>query len=210
MALELVAGHAVNNLGLGNVLPARAVADFSPNTGVLQARADDSVNLFLDSTDADIQDYEYAASVVNACSAYTVYAVRCTAGTNEICSSDAPAVTITENASQYTVSSSVTTKTAGAEVKVTILEACDLDGTTAATCSATVGGSAQGTKYTTSATVTYTDAASLHYNVAITAGGEKLANPTGSCSSDAPGVSTRAVALWGFLGAIGVVGVLAL
>ncbi|KAI0118346.1 hypothetical protein GGR51DRAFT_554835 [Nemania sp. FL0031] len=210
MALDLVAGHAVNNLGLGNVLPARGVAEFHGNTGVLQARADDTVNIFIDATDAEYQDYEYAASVVAACSEHTVYAVKCTAGANEICSDGYPAATITENASEYTVSSAITTTTAGVQVKVTVIENCQLDGTTAATCTATVGGSAQGTKYTTSATVVYTDAASLHYNVAVTAGNDKLANPTGKCSAAAPGVSTRSVALWGLLGAVGVVGVLAL
>ncbi|KAJ8119963.1 hypothetical protein O1611_g10490 [Lasiodiplodia mahajangana] len=90
MALELVAGHAINNLGLGNVLPARGVAEFNGNTGVLQARAGDTVNIFIDAADAEYQDYEYAASVVNACSDYTVYAVRCTAGSNEICSDGYP------------------------------------------------------------------------------------------------------------------------
>ncbi|KAI0877943.1 hypothetical protein GGS24DRAFT_445673 [Hypoxylon argillaceum] len=208
MALELVAGHAFSNLGFTNILPARDLTASS----IVQARADsnDTVNIFIDSTDADIVDYEYAASVVNACESYTVYALQCTSGPSDICGSNLPAVTITENPSSYRVSSSVSTQTAGVEVKVTVVENCALDGSTAATCTATVAGSADGTKYTTSATAVYTDAATLRYDVAITAGAEKLANPTGKCSAAAPGASARGVALWGLLGAVGAAGVLAL
>ncbi|KAI0968834.1 hypothetical protein F4678DRAFT_187691 [Xylaria arbuscula] len=208
MALEFFAARAANNLGTGSVFAPRDL--FSSDVGTLEARADsgnDTVNIFIDSPDAE--DYEYAASVVAACATQTVYEVRCTAGAAGVCGSNAAVATITENASEYKVSSAVTTKTGGVEVKATVIEVCNLDGTKAATCTPTVAGSAQGQTYKTSATVTYTNAASLYFDVKVTGGNEKLANPTGKCSS-ASGVNTRAVAFWGFLGAVGAVGVLAL
>lgn len=95
-------------------------------------------------------------------------------------------------------------------MKATIIEECDLAGTTRATCTATLAGEAQGQKYSTSSVLTYTQAATLHFDVPVTAGNQKLANPTGTCSNGASGLSARAVALWGLLGAVGAVGVLAL
>ncbi|RYC65234.1 hypothetical protein CHU98_g997 [Xylaria longipes] len=183
---------------------------FGRRFGALEARDGPStVNLFIDATDADTYDYEYAASVVDACVSRTVYALRCTSGPSEFCGANAAIATVTENASLYSFSSAVETKTAGVEVKATAIENCKLDGTTAATCTATAVVSAQGQKTTTTATTTYTDAATLRFDVSITGGNEKLANPTGKCSA-ASSVNTRAVALWGFLGAIGAVSVLAL
>ncbi|KAI0405510.1 hypothetical protein F4802DRAFT_597067 [Xylaria palmicola] len=213
MALQLAAAHALNHLPVGsvpldNVFAARGVAGFTPNTGALEARADgpSSVNIFIDAEDTD---YEYAVSVVQACATETVYLLQCTKGSSDACGDGAPAITVTENASEYKVSSAATTTTAGVEVKVTAIEHCALDGKTAATCTATIGGSAQGQKTTTSATVTYTDASDLFFDVTVTAGNEKLANPTGKCSG-AASLTTRAVALWGLVGAIGAISVLAL
>ncbi|GAP87132.1 hypothetical protein SAMD00023353_2301470 [Rosellinia necatrix] len=206
MAAQLVAGHAFSNLDAGSMFAARDVAGFSPAVAPMVARQESgptSVNIFIDGQ----PEFEYAASVVAACADHTVYAVQCTGGgPSSLCGSDSPPATITENASQYHVSSAVTTKTLGVEVKVTLIEECELAGTTAATCTATVAGSAEGQKTTTSATTTYDAASALHFDVAITAGNQKLVNPTGTCS----GASTRAVALWGLLGAVGAVGVLAL
>ncbi|KAI0458111.1 hypothetical protein F5B21DRAFT_461345 [Xylaria acuta] len=208
MAFELVAGHAVNNLGLANFTFApRDVADFSVR---LEARdGPETVNIFIDAMDADINEYEYAASVVDACVSYTVYALQCTSGAADFCGANVPAATVTENASEYKFSSTAATKTAGVEVKATAIETCQLDGTTAAACTATAVVSVQGTKSSATATTTYTDAATQHFKVSITGGNEKLVNPTGKCSA-ASSVNIRAVALWGFLGAIGAVGVLAL
>ncbi|KAI1160947.1 hypothetical protein F5B18DRAFT_471021 [Nemania serpens] len=209
MALDLVAGHAFN-LGLGSVFTPR---DLAANVGALEARQDSgpkSVNIFVDSADGGYEKYGYAASVINACPSSTIYAIRCTAGPTAACGANADVATITENASEYKVSSAVTTQSAGIEVKATLAEHCKLDGTTAATCTATVKGSAQGQTYSTAGVVTYTNAALRHYDVAITGGGEKLVNPTGTCSAAAGVVNTRAVALWGLLGAIGAVGVLVL
>ncbi|KAI0534055.1 hypothetical protein GGR58DRAFT_484209 [Xylaria digitata] len=209
MALELFAAHAINNLGSSNMFAARGVS--SANVGILEARQDsgnDTINIFIDSPDPG--NYEYAASVVAACPTQTIYEARCTSGPDsDVCGSNKPGVTFTENASEYRVSSAVATTTSGVEVKATVIENCELDGKTAATCTATVIASAQGQKVTSSATVTYTDAAAYHLDVSITGGNEKLANPTGSCSA-ASDINTRAVAFWGFLGAIGAVGVLAL
>ncbi|KAI1273666.1 hypothetical protein F5Y07DRAFT_402092 [Xylaria sp. FL0933] len=209
MALELVARHAAQNLPAASMFSPRDLFS-GGDVAALETRDDSgpsSVNIFIDSPDAD--SYEYAASVVAACSSQTVYEVRCTSGPSPICGSNAEAATVTENASEYKVSSAVTTKTAGVEVKATVIESCNLDGTTAATCTATIQGSAQGQKYSTAATVTYTDAATLRFDVSVTGGNDKLASPTGKCSS-ASNINTRAVAFWGFLGALGAVGVLAL
>ncbi|KAI0522215.1 hypothetical protein F5B22DRAFT_634118 [Xylaria bambusicola] len=212
MALDLVAAHAASNLDMGtNIFVARDLFS-SANVNTLEARQDsgnDTVTIFIDSPEPE--KYEYAASVVYACPVETVYALRCTAGgPDSVCGPGLPPVTVTENASEYKVSSAVTTKTQGVEVKATVIESCNLDGTTAATCTATVGGSAQGQSTTTSATVTYTDASSYYLQVQITGGNEKLANPTGKCQSGAASLNTRAVAFWGILGAVGAVGALAL
>ncbi|KAI1181256.1 hypothetical protein F4777DRAFT_9123 [Nemania sp. FL0916] len=214
MALELFAGHAARNLDLGQMFAPRDLADFSAELPVVKEKRADgpqTINIFIDSPTGDtLGGYEYAVSVVEACSAHTVYAIQCTKGSDsQQCGPNAAKATATENASAYTISTAVTTSTAGVEVKATVIEECKLDGTTAATCSATLGGSAQGQKYTTSATTTYTDAATLRFDVSVTGGNDKLANPTGKCSA-ASGLNTRAVALWGFLGAVGAVGVLAL
>ncbi|KAI0487600.1 hypothetical protein F4859DRAFT_263013 [Xylaria cf. heliscus] len=212
MSLELVAGHAAVNLGMSNFTFApRDVADFSVSRNALEARDGPStVNIFIDAADAEDNDYEYAASVVEACVSYTVYALQCTAGSASFCGGNLPAATVTENASQYHFSSATTTTTAGVEVKATAIESCNLAGTTAATCTATIAGSAQGQKTSTSGVVTYTNAATLRFDVSITGGNEKLVNPTGKCTSAASSVSARAVALWGFLGAIGAASVLVL
>ncbi|KAI1755682.1 hypothetical protein F4782DRAFT_486435 [Xylaria castorea] len=209
MAFEPYAGHAVNNLGLGNftVVP-RDVPDFSVG---LEARdGPQTVNIFIDASGDDTSDYKYAASIVEACVSHTIYALQCTEGAAGICGSNVPVATVTENASQYSFSSSAQTTTAGIEVKATAIEHCELGGTTAATCTATAVVSASGQSSTATAVTTYTDAATLHFDVTITGGNDKLANPTGKCSaSAASSVNTRAVALWGFLGAIGAVSVLA-
>ncbi|TGJ81161.1 hypothetical protein E0Z10_g7615 [Xylaria hypoxylon] len=209
MALQLIAAHAFSNIGSGNLFGTRDLA--SANAGIMEARADsgnDTISIFVDSPDPE--NFKYAASVVAACPTQTIYEARCTEGPDsDLCGSNAPAVRFTENASSYHVSTASATTTAGVKVEATVIENCELDGRTAATCTASVIASAQGQKVTSSATVTYTDAATLFLDVSITAGNDKLANPTGSCSA-ASGINTRAVAFWGFLGALGAVGVLSL
>ncbi|RWA03610.1 hypothetical protein EKO27_g11489 [Xylaria grammica] len=208
MSLELVAAHAFSNLGSANMFAPRDLA----NVGTVEARAEsgnDTVNIFIDSEDPT--NYEYAASVVAACASETVYEVFCTAGPDSrVCGDDTPGVTITENASEYKVTTATKTTSSGIAVEATVIENCALESTTSAACTATVVASAQGQKYTTDATTTYANPTRYWLDVQVTGGNEKLANPTGTCESAASGVNTRAVAFWGFLGAVGAVGVLAL
>ncbi|KAI1428152.1 hypothetical protein F5Y12DRAFT_782847 [Xylaria sp. FL1777] len=189
MAFEFVAGHAVNNL-----------VDFSASKTVLEARDGPStVNLFVDATDAAVAQYPYAASVVEACASHTIYALRCTAGA-DFCEETAPIRPPKNNLyahrNQYILSDAATVTADGVEGKATGIENCELDGTTAATCTITAVVSVQGRDVSTSRVTAYTDAASLRYDVSI----------TGAPSS----VNTRAVALWGFLGAVVAVGVVAI
>ncbi|KAI1307726.1 hypothetical protein F5Y03DRAFT_114574 [Xylaria venustula] len=208
MALEFFAGHIADNLNLGNLtLSTPDVADISISNAVLEERDDpQTVNIFFDNQDANVQ---LAASVVEACASQTVYAVRCTAGTATYCGGTGPTATITENASQYIASTTASVKTEGHEAKLTAIESCELDGTTKAICVGTAVLSVDGEQNSNTGTTTYTDAATRRFDVSITAGNDKLANPTGKCSA-ASNINTRAVALWGLLGAIGAIGVMTL
>ncbi len=116
--------------------------------------------------------------------------------------------TLTAGPSTYVFSSSVSTRTLGHDVVATVQESCSLQGTTAAVCSATIGGSVDKTSTAVSTTVTESGTDYYRYDVAITGGAEKTANPTTCAANGAAGLSVRAVALWGVLGAVGVVGLL--
>ncbi|KAI0143505.1 hypothetical protein GGR57DRAFT_364222 [Xylariaceae sp. FL1272] len=205
MALNIAAAHA-HGLDLANAF----APQITPAPKLL-ARADDApqVNLFVD---GDSEDYEYAASVVSACSDATIWAIRCTDGSagSATCGPNAEVVTVTESAGGYRVSSSTSTKIDGTGVKLEVIETCQI-ADDAATCTATISGSADGQSTKTSDTVTYTgaDFSAKQYDVAVTGGAEKTASASGTCNA-ASGLNTRAVALWGMLGAVGVVGVLAL
>ncbi|KAH8905744.1 hypothetical protein BR93DRAFT_968978 [Coniochaeta sp. PMI_546] len=169
-----------------------------------------TVNLFIDGESPKMQ---YAASIVEACSERTVYAIHCTKGPSTVggamCGPNAPIATLTEGPSTYAFSSSVSTKTAGYDVQATLQEACSLQGTTAAVCSATVGGSVDKTSTSTSTTTTISGTDYYRFDVAITGGAEKTANPTAcAAKSGAAGLSTKAVAVWSLIGAIGVAGFL--
>ncbi|KAI0201707.1 hypothetical protein F4808DRAFT_95965 [Astrocystis sublimbata] len=209
MSLELFAGQAAS-MGLVNMTFApRDAADFGVSKAALASRDGPStVKIFIDSGDTGASDGEYAVSVVEACVSHTVYALACTAGSADGCGANAAAATVTENQSTYSLKSAVTTKSGGTEIKATVIDECQLQGTTKAICTGIIEASANGQKTSTALTTTYTNAAKLYYEASVTGGAEKLANPTGKCSSGAS--TTRAVALWGFLGAIGAVGVLAL
>ncbi|KAJ3556732.1 hypothetical protein NPX13_g10074 [Xylaria arbuscula] len=117
MALNIAAAHAASNLDVGSNIFASRDLFTSANLNPLEARQDsgnDTVTLFIDSAEPD--SYEYAASVVAACSSETIYALQCTAGgPDSVCGDSVPAITVTENASEYKVSSAVTTKTGGVE-----------------------------------------------------------------------------------------------
>ncbi|KAI1263764.1 hypothetical protein F5Y18DRAFT_115740 [Xylariaceae sp. FL1019] len=205
MALNVVAAHA-HGLDLGNAF----APQITPAPKLL-ARADDApqVNLFIDGDD---EDFEYAASVVSACSDATIWALRCTDGNvgSATCGPNAEAITVTESADGYRVSSAYSTSVDGTAAKFEVIETCKI-ADDAATCTATISGSAAGQTTKTSDTVTYTgaDFSAKKYDVAVTGGAEKTASASGKCNA-ASGFNTRAVALWGMLGAVGVVGVLAL
>ncbi|KAI8624869.1 hypothetical protein F5Y19DRAFT_280347 [Xylariaceae sp. FL1651] len=209
MALEIGAANALN-LGGSEWFVPRVVDDYGAKLEARQTSNGDTVNLFIDALDSD---YEYDVSVVAACATQTVYAIQCTAGSagSATCGPNAPTVTATENASQYKVSSTVATSTLGYKVVVGIQEECNLDGTTAATCTATASLSANGQQTKTSYTsiITGADYTDKRFDVTVTGGAEKLANPTGKCSA-ASGLNTRVMALWSLLGAVGAIGVLAL
>jgi len=120
-------------------------------------------------------------------------------------------LTITEASTFYRASATTVSRTGGYDVSATIQETCELRGTTAAVCTATLGGAVAGT--TTSASVSGTLSGTDYYrfDVAITAGAEKTASPTGQCGAagaKGSGASTKAVAMWGLVGVVGVASLL--
>ncbi|KAK3901527.1 hypothetical protein C8A05DRAFT_34800 [Staphylotrichum tortipilum] len=177
----------------------------------LAARNDSSVptvNLFIDGVSPAMK---YAASIVDVCGDRTTYALHCSSGPSAlqasgVCGASAPTLTITEASTLYRASTTTARSTLGYDVSATIQETCELRGTTAAVCSGTVGGVVNGV--TTSAAVSGTISGTDYYrfDVAITAGAEKTANPTGQCK--ASGASTKAVAMWGLVGVVGVASLL--
>ncbi|PBP28229.1 hypothetical protein BUE80_DR000823 [Diplocarpon rosae] len=166
-----------------------------------------SVDLFIDSTDAN---WEYAASIIEACADQTVYALQCTAGGSlvgaQTCGPNAVTATVTAGTSTYRFSSDVTTTTLGVGVTATAEESCVLDGTTAATCTATVRGTADGTKTTTTTTTTLSGTAYYRFDVAITGGAEKTVTATATCGSGSGAKSAaanprpRSMLLWAVVG----------
>lgn len=87
-------------------------------------------------------------------------------------------------------------------------ENCELQGTTQAVCTATVGGSVDDTTTASSTTMTLSGSSYYRFDVAITGGAEKTANPTGECRAPS-GANTKAVAMWGLVGVVGVASLLA-
>ncbi|AEO69065.1 0d6956e4-4939-419c-9fc6-a41f88a069f6 [Thermothielavioides terrestris] len=156
----------------------------------------------------------YVASIVNACSDRTVYAIQCTSAGNalgrEICGPAAPTVTVTEGPSQFIASYVTETGTLGHDAKLTISESCRLKGTTEADCVAAatieIDGSATGSSSSTVLTGSH-----VHfYNVPITAGAEKTASATGACTPNAAaGSSLSVVKVMAAALAAGFLGVLA-
>ncbi|KAH6722818.1 hypothetical protein BKA61DRAFT_648098 [Leptodontidium sp. MPI-SDFR-AT-0119] len=130
-----------------------------------------TVNMFIDSLD---QDWEYAASIIEACNGQTVMALQCTSGDSfagsQTCGPNAVTATVTVASTTYHFSSAVTTSTLGKKVSATAIEACSLDGTTAAVCSVTLGGEVDGTKTTTSTVTTAAGSSYYRFDVAITGG----------------------------------------
>ncbi|OWP01184.1 hypothetical protein B2J93_5464 [Marssonina coronariae] len=201
--------------------PAPATLHRRQNGTAPSPAARETVNLFIDSTDAD---WEYAASIIAACADQTVYAVQCTSGGDlvgaQTCGPNAvfangvrgwwraQKATLTAGTSTYRFSSDLTTTTLGVEVTATAEESCLLAGTTAATCTATVKATADGTRTTTTTRATLSGTAYYRYDVAITGGAEKTATAAATCGggggSDTKGagatVRPRGVLLWAVAG----------
>lgn len=89
--------------------------------------------------------------------------------------------TLTAGPSTYVVATATSGEIQGYSVKGSAAENCELQGTTAATCTATLSVSVEGTStaLTTTATLDGTD---YHrFDVAITGGAEKTAAAAGEC-----------------------------
>lgn len=204
----------------------------------LSARNDSSiptVNMFMD---GESPSMKWAASIVDACIDQTTYALQCTSGPSslsfsgvcganiEVSSLPPPLVhispfvsvhitphpiqpvTVTAGPSTYRVSSAVATTALGSTVSATLQETCALAGTTQAICTVTLGGSLNKDTTSRSATTTYSGSRVWRYDVAITAGAEKLASPAACTSKPASnsnsGASVKGVTVWGLVGAVGV------
>ncbi|KAG7286260.1 hypothetical protein NEMBOFW57_008568 [Staphylotrichum longicolle] len=164
-----------------------------------------TVNMFID---GELPSLEYAASIVDVCGGETTFALRCTSGPAYIpskqCGADAVVATLTAGSSTYRVSTATATRTRGSDVTATVMEACDLRGTTEAVCSATVGGTVDNKSTFISSTTTMSGSDYYRYDVAITGGAEKTANPSAQCKppSSPSGASMKAVGVWGLVGSL--------
>lgn len=117
-------------------------------------------------------------------------------------------ITLTEGPSEYIGRSTVVTSTLGVEVTVALSESCALTGTTEASCTATISGNAQGTSTVISTSEVLSGSSYYRFDVPITGGAEKTAAATGTCKSGASTVGTKAAAVWGLVGALGVAALL--
>lgn len=116
---------------------------------------------------------------------------------------------MTSAASEYSIFTAGTTTIQGYAVTGTAIESCALAGTTAATCSASVKGTADGTAVSTSGVETLSSADYYRFNVQITGGAEKTVNPTATCAVKGAAVSinTKNVAMLALAGVIGIVNI---
>jgi hypothetical protein len=97
----------------------------------------------------------------------------------------------------------LSTVVSGIPVTATGKETCALAGTTAATCTITAKLTASTTSTSTTSTETLSGTDYYRYDVAITGGAEKTANPTGTCgpkTNAATNVNTKKVAIWALAG----------
>lgn len=120
--------------------------------------------------------------------------------------------TLTVGPEHYVLSSVISTKTLGYDILATAQETCVLGGTTAATCTATIEISADGTKTSTKAVMTLAGTSYHRFDVQITGGAEKLVNPTATCASknSAASFSSKNAAIWALAGVMGVASVLSM
>ncbi|KAK4120564.1 hypothetical protein N657DRAFT_579689 [Parathielavia appendiculata] len=157
---------------------------------------------------------KYAASIIDACVDQTTYALRCTSGPSyirtDVCGANAGVVTLTAGPSTYRISSTTAVRTNGQDVSATLQESCQLRGTTQAVCTAMIGGSVDKTTTSASLSTTISGADYYRFDVAITGGAEKTASPSAQCNAppasgpSGSGASTKAVAIWGLIGVVGV------
>ncbi|KAJ4286890.1 hypothetical protein N0V88_007834 [Collariella sp. IMI 366227] len=183
MAVNLANAAGANIEFLDIFQQARPVAARGQAPRAILARNDSSVptiNMFID---GESPSMKWVASIVNACGGETTLALRCTAGP----------------------SCGPNNMTRNYDVKATVIEQCALQGTTAAVCGATIGGTVDNKSTTTSTVTTLSGSAYHRYDVTITGGAEKTADPSAECKS---GASTKTVAMWGLLGAAGIVALL--
>ncbi|KAK1828714.1 hypothetical protein QBC39DRAFT_264588 [Podospora conica] len=165
------------------------------------------VNMFVDGVSSE---NEYAASIIDVCAGATTFALRCTAGPVSLnagsCADDAEEIILTANPTLYRVSTATVVRTMGQDVSATIQETCRIAGTTEAACTATVGGNVGKTSTSSSSTTTYRGTDVYMFDVAITGGAEKTANPTACAAPAGSGAQGLRAGVWGVLGAAGLVG----
>lgn len=105
----------------------------------------------------------------------------------------------------------MTSRTLGYDVTVSIEETCTLAGTTAATCTGTAGGEADGTKTSYTAVATIASPTYYRFDVEITGGAEKTKNPpspTCGVKGAATSLNAKTMAIWALIGTFGVASLL--
>lgn len=112
-------------------------------------------------------------------------------------------MTVTQGPDHYRVSTEIDTRTQAVDIKGSLEENCDLQGTTSVSCSGTIYASASGQKTTTTVSFSATGTNVYWYDVAITAGAEKTAAPTACGKSAANGLNVKGVVGLAVLGALG-------
>ena len=119
---------------------------------------------------------------------------------------------MTAGPSTYIVTTTVEASTLGQNVKASVAESCDLSGTTAASCRLTIAGTVGERSTTTSTTSVLSGTRYRRFDVAITGGADKIANPT-ACASPTGGAGSlnpRNMALWAVAGVLGAASILAM
>ncbi|KAH8433574.1 putative GPI anchored cell wall protein [Aspergillus melleus] len=129
------------------------------------------------------------ASIVGANADATTYAVDCQDGAPvTVCPLNSP-ITITEGPSTFTMSAVYSTKTRGADAKVTMVQDCDITSSTqGASCSVSVGMEltvrGQSTSTGTSTITSFASDDIYYQPMTVTAGAEKLNAPQATEKSD--------------------------
>ncbi|KAI9929728.1 hypothetical protein ASPWEDRAFT_28422 [Aspergillus wentii DTO 134E9] len=129
------------------------------------------------------------ASVVGANAIATTFAMQCKDNApTSLCDLDDP-VTITAGPSTMTFSAVYTTKTLGVNVKLTLMNDCDVTSSTAASCSGSAGiyGSTLGVSRSSSTTwkTSYSSDDIYYQPLTVTAGVDKLNAPQATQTPDA-------------------------